>query len=204
MPQISKAPFLRTVAGYVAVAAVGLPLASLAVTAQAQDQAPDRSSSIPAPPSITGTPPSDAGGAPRDMPSPTAASGDPSPRADSPADAMPDLRSALPSTDVAELPATPAPVDAAAAVNSDDLIGSKVRNSSNEVVGRVDSLLLSPDARVAGVVIGVGGFLGLGVHEVVVPMEQISMIDDDNVSLPSATKEELKAEPAYQRPKANR
>jgi hypothetical protein len=48
-------------------------------------------------------------------------------------------------------------------------------------IGTVDALLIGKDARVVGVVVEVGGFLGVGARRVVVPMTQLGMIDDDNV-----------------------
>ena len=43
--------------------------------------------------------------------------------------------------------------DTAGAINSDDLIGKKVKNSADETVGSIDALLVSKDARVVGVVL---------------------------------------------------
>lgn len=175
-----KVPLSDKLIGIAAVAAVGLPLTAAAQSIP--ERAPGDMPAMPAPQS--------------DMPSATG----------NDAGAMPDMRGALPpaSSGASDQTAanTPAPVDTLSAMNSDDLIGSNVRNSANEVIGKIDSLLLSKDARIVGAVIDVGGFLGLGARQVVVPMEQLSMIDADNVSLPSATKESLKAVPAYEKPRA--
>ncbi len=115
---------------------------------------------------------------------------------------MPDLRGAMPGVSNPAANSAPVTVDTLSAMNSDDLIGANVRNSANEVIGKIDSLLLTQDARIVGAVIDVGGFLGIGAHQVVVPMEQLSMIDAGNVNLPAATKESLKALPAYEKPQA--
>jgi len=85
------------------------------------------------------------------------------------------------------------------AIHSDDLIGSTVRNAANENIGRVDALLLSPEGKVVGVVVDVGGFLGVGARQVVVPMQQLSMIDDENVRMQAATKEQLEKAPVYEK-----
>ena len=172
----------QTFIGLAAVAAVGLPL-----TALAQAQMPDR--------------------LPSDTPATTPGDGPmPSPRSDMPSASerggMPDLRGAMPGAADQTANNRPGPVDTLSAMNSDDLIGANVRNSANEVVGKVDSLLLTQDARIVGAVIDVGGFLGIGAHQVVVPMERLSMIDAGNVNLPSATKESLQALPAYEKPSA--
>ncbi|MFN4284017.1 MAG: PRC-barrel domain-containing protein [Alphaproteobacteria bacterium] len=169
--------------GFAAVAAVGLPM-----TALAQAQMPER--------------------APGDNPMTTP--GDrpmPAPRSDMPnagPEAMPDPRGAMPGAADQSANRATEPVDTLSAMHSDDIIGANVRNSANEVVGKVDSLLLTKDGRVVAAIVDVGGFLGIGARQVAVPMEQISMIDGGNVSLPSATKESLKAAPAYEKPSARR
>jgi sporulation protein YlmC with PRC-barrel domain len=48
-----------------------------------------------------------------------------------------------------------------------------VYNNDNEKVGDINELLLDQSGKVEAVVIGVGGFLGLGEHNVAVPFEQI-------------------------------
>jgi len=170
--------------GLAAVAAVVMPLSALA-----QAQMPDL--------------------VPADNPATVPGDGAmPSPRSDMPGAAergdLPDMRGALPGAVDQFASNVTGPVDTLSAMSSDDLIGSNVRNSANEVVGKVDSLLLTKDARVVGAVIEVGGFLGIGAHQVVVPMEQLSMIDEGNVRLPSATKDSLRAAPAYEKPGARR
>ena len=98
-------------------------------------------------------------------------------------------------------PRTMTSADMASAINSDDLIGKKVKNSSDETVGSIDALLVSKDARVVGVVLDVGGFLGVGGKKVVIPMDQLSVAGKDDVRLPTASKEQLQQAPAYEKPK---
>jgi hypothetical protein len=90
------------------------------------------------------------------------------------------------------------PVNIATAVHSADLIGATVRNERNENIGTVEALLISPDGKVAGVVLDVGGFLGMGARQVVVPMAQLSMVGKD-VRLTEGSKNSLRALPPYQR-----
>lgn len=89
-------------------------------------------------------------------------------------------------------------VNIATAVHSDDLIGATVRNDRNDSIGTVDALLISPDGKVAGVVLDVGGFLGIGGRQVVVPMDELSMTGKD-VRLDRGTRETLQTLPPYQR-----
>jgi hypothetical protein len=90
------------------------------------------------------------------------------------------------------------PVNIATAVHSDDLIGATVRNERNQNIGTVEALLISPDGKVAGVVLDVGGFLGVGARQVVVAMSQLSMVGKD-VRLIEGTKDTLQSLPPYQR-----
>jgi len=53
------------------------------------------------------------------------------------------------------------------------LIGKSVKNKTNETVGTVDDLLLSPDGKVSSIIIGVGGFLGMGEKRVAEPFEKL-------------------------------
>lgn len=83
-----------------------------------------------------------------------------------------------------------------------DLMGKTVMNDKKEKIGKIEDLIISPSggqklpyASVA--IIGVGGFLGVGRHDVAVPTEQIK-IEGANLVLPGATKEALKAVPQFQ------
>lgn len=91
-------------------------------------------------------------------------------------------------------------LDVTSAMNSGDLIGKRVKNSANETIGQIDALLVSKDARVVGVVLDVGGFLGVGGRKVVVPMDQLNVAGSD-ITIPNATKEQLQQAPAYEKPK---
>ncbi|WP_315811696.1 MULTISPECIES: PRC-barrel domain-containing protein [unclassified Bradyrhizobium] len=60
---------------------------------------------------------------------------------------------------------------------SSKLVGVKVYNNNNENVGSIDDLLVDKSGAVKGVVIGVGGFLGMGEHLVAVSFDQIKFSD---------------------------
>ena len=53
------------------------------------------------------------------------------------------------------------------------LDGMDVYNNGNEKIGDISELILDQSGKVEGVVIGVGGFLGIGEHFVAVPFEQV-------------------------------
>jgi len=85
-------------------------------------------------------------------------------------------------------------------VRAGKLISTTVVNDANESVGKISELVLSKDGKVAAVVIGVGGFLGMGEREVAVNFASLRLAQDSNnkttVSL-NATKESLKAAPEW-------
>lgn len=80
------------------------------------------------------------------------------------------------------------------------LIGTSVTNSANETIGNINEVILGKDGKVAAVVIGVGGFLGMGEREVAVNFDSLHFAQDTNnrtvVSL-NATKDSLKAAPEW-------
>jgi hypothetical protein len=80
------------------------------------------------------------------------------------------------------------------------LIGTKVVNTANETIGDVNEIILGKDGKVAAIIIGVGGFLGMGEREVAVSFESLRMNRDSNGNLVvsvNATKDVLAAAPAW-------
>src|SRR4051812_13885617 len=61
---------------------------------------------------------------------------------------------------------------------SSKLVGLNVYNDSNESLGSINDLLTDKSGNVKAVVIGVGGFLGVGEHLVAVPMDKVKFVDD--------------------------
>lgn len=53
------------------------------------------------------------------------------------------------------------------------LIGVDVYNNQNEKLGEISELIMSPSGQIAGAIIGVGGFLGMGERDVMVPLNQL-------------------------------
>ncbi|CAB3629935.1 photosystem reaction center subunit H [Achromobacter marplatensis] len=74
--------------------------------------------------------------------------------------------------------------------------GSTVYNSKKEKIGTVDDLILGPPDWVPYAVLSVGGILGVGNHLVTVPLAKMQ-ITDDQLVLPEATKDTLKALPEF-------
>ncbi len=58
------------------------------------------------------------------------------------------------------------------------LIGVNVYNEQNEKLGDINEILLDPTGKVHGYVVGVGGFLGMGEHDVLVGINQIKFVNE--------------------------
>jgi sporulation protein YlmC with PRC-barrel domain len=56
-----------------------------------------------------------------------------------------------------------------------DLIGTNVRNAQNEKIGDVEDVLIDKQGHVKGVVVGVGGFLGLGEKHVALAWNELQV-----------------------------
>jgi sporulation protein YlmC with PRC-barrel domain len=61
---------------------------------------------------------------------------------------------------------------------SSKLIGLNVYNDQNEKLGDIGEVLLDKSGKVGGVVIGVGGFLGMGQHDIMVEMSKLKFINE--------------------------
>jgi len=77
------------------------------------------------------------------------------------------------------------------------ILGKAVYNDKNEKIGTIDDLIITPDRSVSYAIIGAGGFLGIGKHDVAIPMSQLKL-EKDKFTLPGATKEALKAMPKFE------
>src|SRR5437016_9852245 len=74
--------------------------------------------------------------------------------------------------------AAPAPAAASDSTFNGDwrvskVVGLNVYNTGNESIGSINDLLTDKTGNIKGVVIGVGGFLGVGTHLVAVPFDKI-------------------------------
>jgi len=58
------------------------------------------------------------------------------------------------------------------------LMGLDVYNENNEKLGDVNEIILDKSGKVAAVVIGVGGFLGMGEHDIAVSMDKLKFVEE--------------------------
>ncbi len=84
------------------------------------------------------------------------------------------------------------------------IIGEAVYNGTGEEaerIGDVNDLVLSPQGQIEAMVIGVGGFLGIGEKDVAIEYDlvQIQERDGDEVLVVETTADALKAQPEFER-----
>jgi sporulation protein YlmC with PRC-barrel domain len=58
------------------------------------------------------------------------------------------------------------------------LIGVNIYNEQNDKLGDFSEIILDPSGRVTGYVIGVGGFLGMGQHDILVEPGKIKFVNE--------------------------
>ena len=78
------------------------------------------------------------------------------------------------------------------------VLGKTVYNDSGDGIGKVDDIIVAPDKAVSYAIIGAGGFLGVGRHDVAIPVSQIKQQGDGKFVLAGATKDAIKAMPPFE------
>jgi sporulation protein YlmC with PRC-barrel domain len=77
------------------------------------------------------------------------------------------------------------------------ILRKPVFNEDAERIGTVYDIVVAPDKSVSYAIIDAQGFSGIPRHDVAVPVDQLDFVDGKLV-LPGATREALKAMPAFQ------
>lgn len=98
--------------------------------------------------------------------------------------AQTDSTSATSSATTSSAPAPLASSDSSYTGNwrASKVVGLNVYNSSNESLGSINDLLTDQSGNIKAVVVGVGGFLGVGEHLVAVPYDKIKFVNDPVVT----------------------
>ncbi len=76
------------------------------------------------------------------------------------------------------------------------LLGKAVYNETGQKVGKVEDLIVAPSNSVSYVIVGAGGFVGIGRHDVAIPVSQIKD-QKGKLVMAGATKDGIKAMPAF-------
>ena len=81
------------------------------------------------------------------------------------------------------------------------IIGGNVYSPSDESVGDVNDLVIKSTGEIEAVVVGVGGFIGIGEKNVAIALDRFTMEPTEDLGstklVLNATKEELQAAPAF-------
>ncbi|PVE24985.1 photosystem reaction center subunit H [Microvirga sp. KLBC 81] len=67
------------------------------------------------------------------------------------------------------------------------LEGLDVYNQNNEKIGDISEMLVDQSGKIQAVVIGVGGFLGIGERDVAIPFEQVKLVNEPRATAAATT-----------------
>lgn len=77
------------------------------------------------------------------------------------------------------------------------VLGKSVYNEEGKSIGKIDDIIVAPDSSISYAIVGAGGFLGLGKHDVAIPVKNFK-VENKKITLPGATKDALKALPKFE------
>ena len=86
-----------------------------------------------------------------------------------------------------------------------NLLNASIKNAAGETVGDINDLLLDSSGKITHVIVGVGGFLGIGERDVALQFDQVQLIRDSSNRLTATakvTKDSLKSAPEWKDPNA--
>ena len=86
--------------------------------------------------------------------------------------------------------------------NASTLIGRDVQNLQGETVGEINSIYLDKDGKVDSVIVGVGGFLGMGEREAKFAWKDLKIMNGGEKVTVNMTKDQIKDHPEYRYPNA--
>ena len=67
------------------------------------------------------------------------------------------------------------------------LMGVDVYGTDNQKIGDIDEVLIDRQGKIHGVVVGVGGFLGIGEKDVAIPFDQVQWMSNREVQASTGT-----------------
>jgi sporulation protein YlmC with PRC-barrel domain len=83
--------------------------------------------------------------------------------------------------------AAAAPVAAAGQWRASKLVGVNIYNEQNDKIGDINDVIIDSSGKVDGVVVSVGGFLGMGEHDVMIKLDQIKFANKAGSTTTGAT-----------------
>jgi sporulation protein YlmC with PRC-barrel domain len=93
------------------------------------------------------------------------------------------------------------PEQAETQLRAEDLMGTPVVGPGDEEIGKVEDLIFDEQEKITGIVVGVGGFLGIGKKEVGLDWDQAKLEEDQDAGTKriviGLTKADLEAAPDF-------
>ena len=86
---------------------------------------------------------------------------------------------------------------APAAADASKLIGRSVKNTNNDTIGKIESVYLDANGKVDSVIVGVGGFLGVGERYARLHWKDLQISDNGEKVVLNMSKDQLKAMAPY-------
>jgi len=71
------------------------------------------------------------------------------------------------------------------------IFGREVYNDAGASIGKIEDVIISPEKNVTYFILNVGGFIGIGGHNIAIPISQI-VEQSGKIVLPGATKESIR------------
>lgn len=86
-------------------------------------------------------------------------------------------------------------------IQASDLIGAEIQTTGDEEVGEVSDLIIDQNGQIVAVVVGVGGFLGMGEKDVAISWDHVtaSGTSDERELRVDVTRDELRSAPKFER-----
>lgn len=78
-------------------------------------------------------------------------------------------------------------------IRSDQLVGSDIVNAADDKIGSISDLIMDKDGQVVGIIVGVGGFLGMGEKQVALSWDSVEITtgeDNDNYQVMTPVEKE--------------
>lgn len=88
-------------------------------------------------------------------------------------------------------------IPAPSAADASKLIGQNVKNTNNDTIGEISSVYLDANGKVDSVIVGVGGFLGVGERYARLHWKDLQVSDNGERVVVNMTKDQLKAMAPY-------
>ena len=76
------------------------------------------------------------------------------------------------------------------------ILGQHVYTEAGEKIGKVQDMIVTPDRSVSYLIVGAGGFVGIGRHDVAIPVSQVRE-QNGRIVMPGASKDIVQSMPAF-------